>query len=286
MAHGAERTAWDEEAARRFEELARTGCPALREELVAEYLPMAHRLARRFSGRHGATDDLNQVAALGLVKAVDGFRPELGYSFVTYAVSTIVGELKRHFRDQGWAVRVPRRLQELHLTIQQEAENLAQALGRTPTTRDLARNLDVSEEDILEAAEAAHCYQVQSIDTGGDEGQPMIAPLASVDHGLNLVDDMVTMAEALRRLPPREQRILWLRFLEDRTQSEIASEVGLSQMQISRLLSSSLASLRRTAVDEPQRAAVGRPQGCRTGSGTSRPAERHPRPSAAAGGAR
>lgn len=243
----------------RFEELARTGSPALRAALIADYLPLAHRLARRFARRAGNADDMEQVAALGLVKAVDGFRPELGYSFVAYAVSTIVGELKRSLRDQGWAVRVPRRLQELHLTVQQEAEALTQELGRTPRPRDLARRLGVSEESVLEAAEAAHAYQAQSIDTGGEDGAPMVAPLASTDHGLSLVDDMVTVLDAFRRLPAREQRILRLRFLGDRTQTEIAREVGLSQMQISRLLSSSLDDLRRAAVDAPRRSEDGRP---------------------------
>lgn len=229
----------------RFATYAATRSPIVRAELIAEHLGLAQRLARRFARHHESVDDLYQVAALGLIKAVDGFRPDLGHSFIAYAVPTILGELKRYFRDQGWAVRAPRRLQELHLRVQQASDELSQELRRAPRPRDLAERLNISEEEVLEAGEAARAYRWASIDAQSDQGEPLSATLPSVDVGLELADDITTIGAGIRALPARERRILELRFLHDCTQSEIAREVGLSQMQISRLLSRSLATLRR-----------------------------------------
>lgn len=241
----------DPTTAERFTTFARTRCPRLRAQLIDEHLGLAERLARRFARGQDSVDDLTQVAALGLIKAVDGFRPELGHPFVAYAAPTIVGELKRYFRDRGWAVRAPRRLQELHLRVLQATEQLYQELGRPPQTADLARHLQVTEEDVLQAAEAARGYRCASIDARSDEGQPMAATLGGPDRALALADELASIRGGLAALSARERRILELRFVHDCTQSEIADQVGLSQMQISRLLQRSLAVLRRAGAERP-----------------------------------
>ncbi len=227
-----------------FRELARTGSRELRAKLIADHLDMARRLARRFTRRGDGFDDLFQVASLGLVKAVDGFNPELGYDFEAYAVTTILGELKRYFRDQGWSVRAPRRLQELYLRIRQASDELAQQLGRVPSTLDLAHHLETDEESVLEALEAARGYRSSSLDASyEDTGAPALQ-LGAEDPRFEITESLVSVRSALQALPAREWRILALRFFHDQTQSEIAKEVGLSQMQISRLLDRSLRKLR------------------------------------------
>lgn len=250
------RLPWPDDA-ERFAELARTGSPVLRAQLIADHLPMATRMARRFARTSAASDDaedLVQVAALALVKAIDGFRPSLGFPFPAYAVPTILGELKRHRRDQGWMVRAPRRLQELHLQVQEAADELTQRLGRGPRPRELADYLGTTEEAILEAAEAAQGYRCISTDAPGpDDGEPLSASLGEDDRGLRSADDLVALAAGIRCLPARERRILALRFLHDRTQAEIAAAVGLSQMHVSRLLAQSLARLRASATDDGHR---------------------------------
>lgn len=228
----------------RFVDFAATRDPQLRTLLIEEHLDLARRLAGRFSHRNEPFDDLFQVASLGLVKAVDGFRPELGYQFSAYAVTTILGELKRHFRDQGWSVRAPRRLQELYLQLGPNTEELSQELGRAPTVEELANRLNVQSEDVLEAMEAGHAYRSSSLDGATDDSEAPGLQFGDVDPQFELAEDLASIEESIQELPERERCILKLRFFNDMTQSEIAKEVGLSQMQISRLLDRSLTSLR------------------------------------------
>lgn len=244
-----------------FGELARSGSAQVRAALITDHLDLAHRLARRFARRPDAVDDLQQVAALGLVKAVDGFRSELGTPFAAYAVSTIVGELKRHRRDRGWAVRTPRRVQELYLAMQHEAEALTQQLSRAPRPRELAERLGVPEEAVLEAAEAAGGLHCASLDVpGADDGTPLVERLGDDDDALDRVDGVATVAEGMRRLPDRDRRILQLHFFEGLTQAEVARRVGLSQMQVSRLVRSSLEALRRHALERERPPGGGPPR--------------------------
>lgn len=241
-----------------FGELARSGSAGLRATLITNHLDMAHRLARRFARRPDAVDDLQQVAALGLVKAVDGFRPELGTPFAAYAVSTIVGELKRHQRDKGWVVRAPRRVQELYLAMQHEAEVLTQQLSRPPRPSELAERMGVSEEAVLEATEAAQGLRCASLDSpAADDGTPLVERLGDEDGALGQVDGVATVADGMRLLPARERRILYLHFFEGLTQAEVARRVGLSQMQVSRLIRSSLELLRREAAERERPAGGG-----------------------------
>lgn len=234
----------------RFVEFARTRDQDLRQELVADHLTLASRLARRFMHRNETYDDLQQVASLGLLKAVDGFRPELGYEFSAYATRTILGELKRYFRDHGWSVKTPRRLQELYVSIGPVADELAQELGRSPTPRELATRLGVCEEDVLEAIGAGHAYQPASLDAPDDSGDTRGNQLGAADSRLEVVERLSMVEPGISQLPKRERRILYLRFYEDLTQSEIARKVGLSQMQISRLLDRSLKTLRSSSPGE------------------------------------
>ncbi len=218
----------------------------LREELVAAHLGLAEYLARRFANRGEALDDLFQVASLGLIKAVDRFDPERGVEFSTYATQTIVGELKRHFRDKGWSVRAPRRMQELYLRLGTVVGTLGQELGRSPTIAELAAEVKVSEEEVLEALEAGQAYRSASLDApaGGDEGETLGARLGDDDASLGHVESRATLSPLLAQLPPREQLILHLRFFEGLTQSEIADRLNISQMHVSRLLARSVSRLR------------------------------------------
>jgi RNA polymerase sigma-B factor len=234
----------------RFAEFARTRDPTLRDELVAAHLGLAEYLARRFANRGEALDDLVQVASLGLLKAVDRFEPERGLEFSTFATPTIVGELKRHFRDKGWAVRVPRRVQELHLRTGDAIRLLSQELGRSPTIPEIARALDSSEEEVLEAIEAGQAYRATSIDAPSSDDDPASgigAHLGEEDPELRGVERRMTLSPLLEQLPERERAILHLRFFEGLTQSEIAARIGISQMHVSRLLSRSLQQLREAA---------------------------------------
>jgi RNA polymerase sigma-B factor len=226
----------------RFTEYRRTRDRTMRNELVEEHTRLADFLARRFAHRGEPLDDLRQVALVGLVKAVERFQPERGLKFSSFATPTIVGELKRHFRDKGWAVRVPRRIQELHLELDQSVATLTQELRRPPTTAEIAARVGVAEEDVLEAMEANTLYRLSSLDAGypGNDS-PSLEPSCGVDaEEFDAVEDRVAVSELLAVLPPRERRIVYLRFFEGRTQSEIASDVGISQMHVSRLLSRSL----------------------------------------------
>ncbi|GIJ65557.1 SigB/SigF/SigG family RNA polymerase sigma factor [Virgisporangium ochraceum] len=219
---------------------------SLREQVITLCLPFAERLARRFSGLGEASADLGQVAALGLLKAVDRYDPGMGTDFAAYATPTIVGELKRHFRDRGWAVRVPRRLQELRLDINRVRNDLTQELNRSPTVADLARRLEVDEEQIIEAMTAAGGYRATSLFTpvGGDEGSTLIDLLGSEDSSIAAVDAHESLKPLLAALPEREKDILAMRFFGNLTQAQIAERIGISQMHVSRLLTRTLARLR------------------------------------------
>ena len=237
-----------------FEEYARTRDRHLRDELIEFHLRLAEHLARRFTGRGVALDDLVQVASIGLVKAVERFEPERGLEFSTFATPTIVGELKRHFRDKGWAVRVPRRVQELHVEINGLVGQLTQRLGRSPTIAELAAASQTSEEEVLEAMEAAQAYRSASIDAPGVGSDDASGTLASQlgDEDANLFDaeNRVLIGTLLTTLPKREQLMLRLRFYEGMTQSQIAERLGISQMHVSRLLTKSLHLLRQQ-IDDP-----------------------------------
>jgi len=239
-AAGTDRT----DEARKFGEFVRTRDRGLRDQLIAEHLDLASKIAWRFANRGEPRDDLVQVASLALTKAVDRFDPEVGVKFNTFAVKYIVGELKRHFRDRGWAIRAPRQVQELYLELGNHVELLSQELGRAPTVRELANAAGRSEEDVLEATEAGRNYRTSSLDVPSATGQTLGSLLSEEDHDLSNVEDRSVLASALAQLGQRDRVILHMRFIEGLTQTEIAERVGLSQMQISRILSASLARLR------------------------------------------
>jgi len=231
-----------------FAEFARDRAPAQREQLVSAHLPLAEYLARRFANRGEPLEDLVQVASIGLVKAVDRFDPARGVEFSTYATHTIVGELKRHFRDKAWSVKAPRRMQELYLRLGNAVAGLGQELGRSPTIAELATELSVSEEEVLEALEAGHAYRSASLDApAGEDGDALGAQLGAEDPSLEDAERRATLSPLLAKLPPRERLIVYLRFFENLTQSEIAERLGLSQMHVSRLLARSVAELREAA---------------------------------------
>jgi RNA polymerase sigma-B factor len=220
---------------------------AVRDELVEEHAPLAHFLAGRFSSRGEPRDDLVQVALVGLLKAVERFDPARGLQFSTFATPTILGELKRHFRDRGWTVRVPRRVQELHLQLGRIISALGQEQGRSPTPAEIAARAGVSEEDVLEAMEAGSLYRLVSLDGSSspdDEGGDLAACLGGDDPAFERIEHRDELAEMLGALPQRERRIVELRFFDSLTQSEIAERVGVSQMHVSRLLTRSLDRLR------------------------------------------
>ncbi|MBA3524400.1 MAG: RNA polymerase sigma factor SigF [Geodermatophilaceae bacterium] len=220
-----------------------------RDELLENYLPLAEQLARRFRNRGEPLDDLVQVARLGLIKSVDGFDPDRGVDFTSYAIPTISGELKRHFRDKGWSVRVPRRLKDLRLDIAQAILHLTQHLGRTPTVADVAAHLEISEAGVREAMVSAQAYSATSLSTPvGPEtaaGDTTLGDtLGGPDDGMRVVEDREMLRPLLGRLAPRERRIIGMRFYENMTQSQIAAQVGISQMHVSRLLTRSLQQMR------------------------------------------
>lgn len=218
----------------------------LRNTLVRMHLPLVEHLARRFRNRGEPLDDLTQVATIGLIKSVDRFDPDRGVEFSTYATPTVVGEIKRHFRDKGWAVRVPRRLQELRLSLTTATAELSQRHGRAPTVHELAEHLAISEEEVLEGLESANAYSTLSLDVPDtDDESPAVADtLGAEDEALEGVEYRESLKPLLEDLPPREKKILLLRFFGNMTQSQIAQEVGISQMHVSRLLARTLAQLR------------------------------------------
>jgi RNA polymerase sigma-B factor len=213
----------------------------LRRQIVESQLPLVHHLAQRFRGRGEPYDDLVQVGTIGLLNAVDRFDPDRG-SFTAFAVPTILGEIRRHFRDRGWAMRVPRRLQDLGRRVSAARDELTQTLGRSPTVQELAAHLDEDVDLVLEALDSASAYTMVPLPTTPEEAD--LAPLGTTDEGLELVEDRATLRPLLARLPARERTILALRFIRGMSQSQIAAEVGVSQMHVSRLLARSLGVLR------------------------------------------
>jgi RNA polymerase sigma-B factor len=217
-----------------------------RDELVLLHRPLAEYLARRFSGRGEPQEDLEQVAMLALIKAIDRFDTSRDVQFSTYATATVVGELKRHFRDKGWALRVPRRLQETGLKVSKAVSELSQQLGRSPTVAEIAGSIGLSEEEVLEGMDTIHAYSASSLDAPADEeGVPAMDKLGSEDDTLELLEGWASLAPALRGLTERERRIVYLRFFRGMTQTQIAVELGISQMHVSRLLARTLRTLRQ-----------------------------------------
>ncbi|WP_406436890.1 RNA polymerase sigma factor SigF [Streptomyces sp. NBC_01613] len=221
----------------------------LRNRLVRMHLPLVEHLARRFRNRGEPLDDLTQIATIGLIKSVDRFDPERGVEFSTYATPMVVGEIKRHFRDKGWAVRVPRRLQELRLALTTATAELSQRHGRSPTVHELAEKLGISEEEVLEGLESANAYSTLSLDIPDTDGERVAAAavadkLGAEEEALEGIEYRASLKPLLEDLPPREKQILLLRFFGNMTQSQIAQEVGVSQMHVSRLLARTLAQLR------------------------------------------
>jgi RNA polymerase sigma-B factor len=225
----------------------------IRDTLVEMHLPLVEYLARRFRNRGEPLDDLIQVATIGLIKSVDRFDLERGVEFSTYATPTIVGEIKRHFRDKGWAIRVPRRLQELKLALAKATSELSQRNGRAPTVAELARQLEITEDEILEGLESANAYSAVSLDapdTGDDDSPAVSDSLGATDDALEGVEYRESLKPLLERLPPREKKILLLRFFGNMTQSQIAAELDISQMHVSRLLARTLIQLREGLLAE------------------------------------
>ncbi|MDN5852217.1 MAG: RNA polymerase sigma factor SigF [Actinomycetia bacterium] len=219
----------------------------LRGRLVSLHLPLVEHLARRFRNRGEPHDDLVQVGVIGLLKAIDRFECTRGVEFSTYATPTVIGEIKRHFRDKGWSIRVPRRLQEMRLSLASATADLTQFLGRAPTVRELADRLEVAEEEVLEGMESANAYSTLSLDapeTRGEDGPAVVDALGSEDKELEQVEYRESLKPLLAALDPRARRILSLRFFHQMTQSQIAREIGLSQMHVSRLLARTLNQLR------------------------------------------
>ena len=224
-----------------------------RTRLVDQHIGLVEFLARRFRNRGEPLEDLVQVGTIGLLKAIERFDLDREVEFSTYATPTIVGELKRHFRDKGWAVRVPRRLQELHLEITKVVSFLGQEIGRSPTVAEIAEAASLSEEEVLEGLEIAQAYNFTSLDApidSGDGGSTSFADqLGADDEHLENLEYRASLAPEMAKLPEREQMILYLRFFKGQTQSEIAAKLGISQMHVSRLLNRTLAQLREALED-------------------------------------
>jgi RNA polymerase sigma-B factor len=229
---------------------------AVRAELIELHRPLVEYLARRFRNRGEPLEDLVQVGTIGLLKAIDRFDLDREVEFSTYATPTIVGELKRHFRDKGWTVRVPRRLQELNLTITRAVAALSQEIGRSPTIAEIAAKVGMSEEEVLEGMESANAYQVVSLDApaGMDDAQTVSEHIGSEDEGLEALEYRAALEPLIAELPERERRILYLRFFRGMTQSQIAARLGISQMHVSRLLNRTLSALRRGLLEEDESA--------------------------------
>jgi RNA polymerase sigma-B factor len=236
-----------------FFELQRTGDPATRKALIEEHRWIAIHCARRFANRGEPMDDLVQVAMLGLVLSVDRFSPERGLQFSTFAVPTILGELRRHFRDRTWPLRVTRRVKELHLAVSAVSEQLVHQLGRPPQIEDIAEALDVSVDEVLEAMEAGNCYRTAPLEAparNGDEDGVLDGPrLSVVDDELAGSDVRLTIREAVSELPERDRQVVYLRFYENLSQSEIAEQIGVSQVHVSRILRAVLARLEQELRD-------------------------------------
>jgi RNA polymerase sigma-B factor len=240
-----------------FARYQRDGDRAAHEALVERFLPLARQLARRYAHSNEPLDDLVQVASLGLLKAINRFDPTRPTAFSSFAVPTILGELKRHFRDKGWLVRVPRDLQELAIRVERVADDLESELRRAPTPDEIARRLDVRTEQVLDAREAAGAYRAVSLDRPRDDaeaGDDLADFIGDDDPGYDLADEAATVEHLMSVLSDREREILRLRFAEDLTQSEIGARLGLSQMHVSRLIRQAIVELREAAERDPSMA--------------------------------
>jgi RNA polymerase sigma-B factor len=232
-----------------------------REKLIEQYMALVRALARRYAYRGEPLDDLVQIGAIGLIKAIDRFDVDRGVELTTYATPNIIGEIKRHFRDRSWAVRVPRGLQELNVQLSKLVEQLTVEHARSPTIQELAEAAGVEEEDVLEALESARAYSSVSLSSGGTEDGEELDPLDSlgvIEHEYEISEDRAVLAPGFKVLDERERAILHLRFFEGLTQSQIAQQVGISQMHVSRLIRRALGKIRaEIAADEldPERAA-------------------------------
>lgn len=225
------------------------GDQAAREEIVRRFMPLARGLARRYGNSSEPFEDLLQVASLGLLKAIDRYDPERGYPFPSFAVPTILGEMRRYFRDSGWAVHVPRGTQERALKVRDAQESLANAKGHSPTVNQLAEYLELDTEEVLDALQAIHAYQSVSLDAPRPSADDQDAvsygeSIGADDERYELIELDVTLSSVLMRIPARERAIMRMRFVDDLTQTEIAERIGVSQMQVSRLLRRSLDQLR------------------------------------------
>ncbi len=246
---------WDKQHTRElFIRYKRDEDGGARDELITMYLNLVRYLAHRFRNRGEPIDDLIQVGTIGLIKAIDRFDIERKVEFTTYATPTIIGELKRYFRDKGWAVKVPRRLQELSFKVNQAVDRLTQEKQRSPTVLEIADYLEVTPEDVLEAMETSEAYNFVSLETDrntdGDDSFSILEYVGQDDQLMAVVDDRATLSAALKHLTPQEQRILYLRFFRGFTQTEIARQLDISQMQVSRLLRKTLRVLRENLVRE------------------------------------
>jgi RNA polymerase sigma-B factor len=227
-----------------------------REELIERYMSLVRSLARRYAYRGEQLDDLVQIGAIGLIKAIDRFDLERGVELTTYATPNIIGEIKRHFRDKGWSVRVPRGLQELNVQVSKLIEQLTVQLGRSPTIPELAKAAGVEEEQVLEALESGRAYSSVSLSTGGgsDEDGELdpLESLGTIEHEYEISEDRAVLAPGFKVLDERERKILHLRFFSGLTQSQIAEQIGISQMHVSRLIRRSLEKIREEIAEESE----------------------------------
>ncbi len=233
---------------RLFAEYRRTRDPAIREQLVEQYAALVRSLARRFAGRGEPLEDLEQVGYLGLIAAIDRFEPELGLEFTTFATPTILGEIKRYFRDKSWAVRVPRRLQETYTKVVRAQEELGQRWGRSPSVAEIAKHLELEPEEVLQALEAGPAHRAVSLDgpaPGGEEAGERGDRIGQEDENLDRIELRQLLGSALQHLTPREQEIMLLRFVEELPQTEVARRLGISQMHVSRLQRAALEQLKK-----------------------------------------
>jgi RNA polymerase sigma-B factor len=253
MSVSSEQPKTDRDLLRRYHE---AGDLEARERLIEQYLPLVRSLARRYSYRGEQLEDLVQVGCIGLIKAIDRFDIERGVELTTYATPNIIGEIKRHFRDKGWSVRVPRGLQELNVRLSHVIEELTVQLERSPTIPELAQATGVEEEDVLEALESGQAYATLSLSapSSGDDSSDLdpLESLGVLEHEYEVSEDRAVLAPGIRALDARERRILHLRFFEGLTQSQIAQQVGISQMHVSRLIRRSLEKIRaEIATEQP-----------------------------------
>lgn len=232
--------AWDKDRTRElFRRYKEEGDEDAREQLIVSHLNLVRFLASKFKNRGEPLDDLIQVGTIGLIKAIDRFEPSRGLEFTTYATPTIMGEIKRHFRDKGWSVRVPRRLQELSAKVNQTTDELTKELQHSPSVEEIAEALDVSVDEVLEAIESSSAYSSVPLEAGGtgdDDAPSVLDHYATEDSQLAISDDRMVIEETIKDFSPREQEVIKMRFIDGLTQVEIAEKLGVSQVQVSRLL--------------------------------------------------